>query len=93
MGLTLILPEQDLVLCRYNGANHTHRNRIENTKLGFGHYIHVATARYITADMDPDGFAEPTDRFQDAFSALACMVTDCCLGDILPPPSCRPRYS
>ena len=66
--LIAVLPEiGDFHLLRYDGGNHSHRNRIEGTRIGRKPHIHMATERYQT---DPrrlrsDGYAEETDRYSD----------------------------
>lgn len=84
VGLTLLRDGQDdLVLCRYNGSHHGHRNRLENTRFAAGFHIHTARANYIAAGMDPDGFAAATDRYTTVEGALRCLVADCNIHGVL----------
>ncbi len=63
-------------LCRYNGSSHWHTNKIEGDRF-FGYHIHLATQRYQQSGLDPDGFAEPTQRYADLHDAVQCALTDC----------------
>lgn len=63
-------------LCRYNGKFSKHTNRIEGTSF-FDFHVHVATERYQLRGFDEDAYAEPTTRYTDLHSALACLVEDC----------------
>lgn len=65
-----------LVLLRYNGAYHPHRNVIERNKLPAAIHRHVATERYIRAGLDPDGFAEPFKGYVTVEGALHCLLRD-----------------
>jgi succinate dehydrogenase flavin-adding protein (antitoxin of CptAB toxin-antitoxin module) len=63
-------------LCRYNGKSHEHTNKIEGQTF-YDFHRHTATERYQASGFREDGFAEPTDRFQDFAGALRCMFEDC----------------
>ncbi|CAG2132286.1 hypothetical protein [Cupriavidus numazuensis] len=65
-----------LVLVRYNGAYHPHRNVIERNKLPAATHRHIATERYIRAGYDPDGFAELFEGYTTVDGALHCLVRD-----------------
>lgn len=85
VGLALLRDGQpDLVLCRYNGAYHTHRNRLDNTPLDVGFHVHTARADYIAAGMDPDGHATATDRYTNVDQALRSLLADCNIRGIAP---------
>lgn len=84
VGLALRGAPDDLVLCRYNGRFHGHGNRLERTRFPAQMHIHTATARYIDAGLDADGFAAPTNRYEDVDSALRCLVLDCNIEGLLP---------
>jgi hypothetical protein len=73
-----------LTLCRYNGANHAHRNHIERNKLVNVAHIHSATERYILAGKHPDGYAEATERYSTVDGAFRCVLVDCNITGILP---------
>lgn len=78
VGLDVVMPNgESLNLCRYNGAYHTHRNRLEGTKVPATYHVHVATERYISAGLSPDGYAEPTTRYRTVDGALRCLIEDC----------------
>lgn len=62
-------------LRRYNGNSHEHTNHIEgNTFDGF--HIHMATERYQNYGTREDGYAEPTDRYDDIQGAVRCLIAD-----------------
>lgn len=69
-------------LRRYNGRSHEHTNKIERQTF-YDFHRHTATERYQASGFREDAFAEPTDRFHDLHSALACMLGDCAF--ITPP--------
>lgn len=77
---------ESLILTRYNGPYHSHRNRLEGTRLGAMCHRHVAKASYMLQGMDPDGFAEPDQRFDTAESALRCLLGDCNVDGLDLPP-------
>ena len=62
-------------LRRYNGSSHRHSNRIEGDRIT-GFHIHMATQRYQERGMKEDGFAIPTDRYNDLAGAVACLSDD-----------------
>lgn len=73
------LPEKPkFILLHYDGSNHNHRNRVERNRIVRQPHIHRATQRY---QEDPrkllhDGYAEPTDRYQDLAGAWNCFRSD-----------------
>lgn len=85
-GLVLLLPDRELVLCRYNGKGHYHTNQLERTQAGPGAHIHLTTHRYIASGRKPDGFAIATDRYNSLDGALFCLVEDCSIQGILSEP-------
>ena len=85
VGLALILDGGDLILCRYNSGHHGHRNILEKQKLPPTFHKHIATARYIAAGLDPDGYAEATTDYSTAQGALSQMLADCAILGILAP--------
>lgn len=70
-------PEETLVLVRYNGPYHPHRNVLERSKVPPGCHRHLATHRYIAADLDPDGFAEAVSGYNSLDGAFQCLCKDC----------------
>ncbi|WP_160110319.1 hypothetical protein [Caballeronia arvi] len=77
-GLARVWASDDvLILSRYNGPYHAHRNIIERTKVPFGCHRHIATQRYIVAGFDADGFAEPTSGYNSIEGAFECLCRDC----------------
>ena len=73
--LIAILPEiGNFHLLRYDGGSHSHRNRIEQTRIGRKPHIHMATERYQTDPrrLPSDGYAEETDRYSDLRGAWQC---------------------
>ena len=77
--LTVLVPlsNRHFRLRRYNGASHEHKNRIEDKEID-GFHIHYATARYQLIRPKPkeDGYAQPTNRYNDLESALRCLIED-----------------
>lgn len=76
--LMAVLPENPKFhLLRYDGSNHNHRNRVERNRIVLQPHIHRATERYQASPLLPnDGYAEPTDRYQDLAGAWNCFRTD-----------------
>ncbi|WP_244826392.1 MULTISPECIES: hypothetical protein [unclassified Caballeronia] len=70
-------PDATLVLVRYNGPYHGHRNVIERVKVPLGCHKHVATERYIRAGHDPDGYAESVYDYNSVEGAFDCLCRDC----------------
>lgn len=68
-------------LRRYNGKSHEHRNKLERDQF-YDFHIHFATERYQAEGAEEDKYAEVTDRYSNADSALDCMMQDC--GFVLP---------
>lgn len=77
VGLCLMLPETDLLLCRYNSGHHSHRNILEKTKIKFANHQHLATARYVAAGLDTDGYAVARTDYSTVAGALAFLVKEC----------------
>jgi hypothetical protein len=77
-GLRWLAPNgESLILCRYNGSSHLHRNKIEYRDLGLVFHIHRAKERYIAANQKPESFASETDRYLTQQEALHCLLKDC----------------
>lgn len=85
VGLTLVLPDRHLILCRYNSGHHGHRNMLERERMSAVPHRHVATERYIAAGLDPDGWAEEMTGYATLEEALAKLVRDCNVQGILRP--------
>jgi hypothetical protein len=66
----------ELILRRHNGPSHAHRNAIEDSRFAGVCHIHEATERYQLRGSRAEHYAEPTDRFHDVATALACMLID-----------------
>lgn len=65
-----------LILTRYNGGYHPHRNVLERTKVPAVCHRHIATQRYIQACLDPDGYAEAISGYNSVESAFRCLCID-----------------
>lgn len=80
--------DETLVLARYNGGYHAHRNVMERTKVPAVCHRHVATERYIKAGHDPDGFAEPITDYNTVEGAFDMLCQHCGVSDSSgdPPP-------
>jgi hypothetical protein len=63
------------IIRRYNGK-HYHKNKIEKTDLD-GYHIHTGTERYQKLFKKIDGYAEPTNLYDNWNDALALMIFDC----------------
>lgn len=87
VSLALILPENDLILCRYNSGHHGHRNILEKVKLPPAHHQHITTQRYISAGLDMDGFAILRTDYNSAQGALALLAYECNIDGIFKPDS------
>ena len=61
-------------LCRYNGSNHQHTNKIEGETIT-GFHIHTATERY-QRKKNVYGYAQSTSRYNDVNGALQCLLED-----------------
>jgi hypothetical protein len=66
----------EVILVRYNGSDHPHKNSIEGDKFDNAFHIHLATARYAAASKRVEHFAETTTRFCDVAGALQCLLAD-----------------
>lgn len=85
VGLDLVLDGgESLNLCRYNGAYHAHRNRIEGNRVPATFHIHTTKAHYIAAGLSPDGYAEASDRYNTVEGALRCLLKDCNITGVAP---------
>lgn len=82
VGLTLVLPEKNLILCRYNGGYHGHKNILESTKLPIQSHRHITTARYIAAGLSPDGYAEIVSDYTTMEDALKIVLNICNISGI-----------
>jgi hypothetical protein len=78
VGLARTFPDDEvLVLARYNSGHHAHRNILERTKVPAVCHRHLATHRYISAGLDPDGYAEPIYDYNSVEGAFECLCRDC----------------
>lgn len=84
VGLSVCIGGDWLMLCRYNGPYHAHKNFIERNRLEGVSHIHSATQRYVVGAAHPDGFAMETDRYSTIEGALRCILLDCNIQGILP---------
>lgn len=66
---------ESLTLARYNGSSHGHPNVIEETRLPPTFHIHRATARYIAAGRQPEGFAEESALYTDLSGAVRLLAS------------------
>ena len=66
----------EFILRRHNGPSHVHRNPIEASRFAGVCHIHEATERYQLRGSNAEHYAEPTNRFHDVATALACMLDD-----------------
>ena len=73
---------QEIILVRYNGDGHIHRNHLEKETIEFKKHIHKATERYIKAGKKAEHYAKETDRYNDLPGALRCLAEDCNISGI-----------
>lgn len=94
VGISIIAAGgEGVTLARYNGLWHSHRNKIEGNKLPVCFHIHAATERYMKVPgLDPEGFAEATDRYTTVEGALRCLVQDWRIVGIIPNPEQDPLF-
>lgn len=64
----------EINLLRHNGRGHTHRNKIEKTRLPSTFHVHIATERYQQHGYEIDGYAEATTTFDSLATALDAML-------------------
>lgn len=77
VGLTLIMPEGDWVLCRYNSGHHSHKNILEKQKIPPTCHQHLLTQRYIAAGLEAKGYAVARSEYNSFDGALALLVDEC----------------
>ncbi len=68
---------KELHLARYNGNTHPHTNKLERDRFQNQFHKHQTTERYIKRGFRPDGFALPTDDYNDLHGALRQLFKDC----------------
>lgn len=61
---------EELILLRYNGADHPHGNSLEHQEFAAQSHIHTATERYILAGKKAESFAQPTSLYRTLAGAL-----------------------
>jgi hypothetical protein len=67
-----------VILTRYNGKNHYHRNPIEKTAPFYDFHIHLATERYQSIrGRKAEHYAVKTDRYSSLREAFECLISDC----------------
>lgn len=69
--------DESIVLVRYNGPYHSHKNVIERTKVPAGYHRHLTTQRYIAAGLAVDGYAEPASGYNSVDGAFERLCKDC----------------
>lgn len=84
VGLSLILLDGDLILCRYNSGHHSHRNKLEAEKVPATTHQHITTQRYVHLG-NPDGYAIVRTEYVTIQGALALMVKECNIEGVLKP--------
>lgn len=67
-----------IILRRYNGSSHWHRNSIEGDWVK-GFHIHTTTERYQALGGDPEGYAEPAFGYENVHEALDRLIADCAI--------------
>ncbi len=69
--------DENLILVRYNGSSHSHPNHLEGDRLEDVCHIHLATERYVQANLKPEGFAKKAETYRTCDGALHQLVCDC----------------
>lgn len=67
---------RQLILRRYNGRSHEHKNPIEKNRF-YDYHIHTASQRYHERGFSPECYAERTDRYATIAEAVDCLLQDC----------------
>lgn len=67
---------EPLILARFNGASHTHPNRLEGNILNYVFHIHRTTERYLRNNFTPEGFAEETTHYTSCNGALHALSVE-----------------
>lgn len=70
-----------MCIVRYNGSAHAHRNKIEQGRISYRAYRHVATERYIQAGLKPEGFAIERTDYRDLSGAVQALHKEMNLED------------
>lgn len=83
VGLTLIMPDGDWVLCRYNSGHHGHRNILEKEKIPPTCHQHLLTHRYIAAGLEAKGYAVARSEYNSFEGALELLVIECGVENVL----------
>jgi hypothetical protein len=65
-----------VMLARYNGSDHEHKNPLEGDSFSFSCHIHMATERYIAAGRKYEHYATPTKRYNCLEGAMVCLMKD-----------------
>jgi hypothetical protein len=82
VGLTLVRPEGDLILCRYNSGHHGHKNILERERLPAACHQHILTERYVSAGLEHKGFAVLRTEYNSIDGALALLVAECNVANV-----------
>ncbi|MFY3300226.1 DUF6978 family protein [Achromobacter xylosoxidans] len=85
-GLLLLSDSgEKVVLTRYNGSDHEHRNPLDKErKMPHCCHIHRATQRYMEAGRKAEHYAEATDRYSSVDGALLALISDCNVSGLSP---------
>lgn len=83
VGLTLILPSGDWVLCRYNSAHHGHKNILEKIKIEPTFHQHLLTHRYVAAGLEAKGYAVARSEYNSFQGAFSLLVQECNVHNVL----------
>lgn len=83
VGLTLVRPEGDLILCRYNSGHHGHKNILEKERLPAECHQHILTERYVSAGLEHKGFAVLRTEYNSIDGALALLVEECNVANVI----------
>lgn len=82
VGLRLLSSDTHVTLIRCNGSSHPHKNHIEKERFEAQCHVHIATERYLSIGRKDEGFAEPTDEYNDMRGALMYLMQRCNISNL-----------
>lgn len=81
-----------VILVRFNGSDHPHRNKLEGERFEFECHVHQATERYIAAGMKVESYAAPTQKYRTLNGALHSLVERCNISGLKTQPEERDLF-
>ncbi len=65
---------EEVILMRCNGNDHPHPNKLEREHIAFCCHVHMATERYIQANLKTEAYAQETGAYRTLSGALHHLV-------------------